>query len=159
MSIANFKRDLVLFKMRMGLPHTITKTEIVPLCNQAFANSFAQVPSNRHAIADRVWNPLNRALLFNAEVLKTKIAEIVENDTVPTDPRNIFTGDQSVVSSISSTSSVASTSTATCRRVTQTLNLTSGSAGTIITDMLQYALKEVGVNDNLKKRYAEGNIL
>ena len=25
--------------------------------------------------------------------------------------------------------------------------------------MLQYALKEEGVNDNLKKRYAEGNIL
>ena len=25
--------------------------------------------------------------------------------------------------------------------------------------MLQYSLKEVGFNDNLKKRYAEGNIL
>ena len=52
-SITKFKRGLLLFKMRMGLPHTITKTDIVPLCNRAFANSFAQVPSNRHAIADR----------------------------------------------------------------------------------------------------------
>ena len=33
MAITKFKRDLVLFKMRMGLPHTITKTDIVPLCN------------------------------------------------------------------------------------------------------------------------------
>ena len=145
MAITKFKRDLVLFKMRMGLPHTITKTDIVPLCNRAFANSFAQVPSNQHAIADRGWNPLNRALLLNTEVLKTKIVKIVDYDTETEPPRNIFTGDQSVISSISSTSSVA-----------QTLNLTSGSAGTIITDMLQYALKEVGVCDNLKKRYEEG---
>ena len=143
----------------MGLPHTITKNDIVPLCNRAFANSFAHVPSNQHAIADRGWNPLNRALLLNTEVLKKNIFDIVDNDTFPEAPRNIFTGDQSVISSISSTSSVASTSTTTCRRVTQTLNLTSGSAGTIITDMLQYALKEVGVNDNIKKRYEEGKII
>ena len=64
-----------------------------------------------------------------------------------------------MISKISSTSSVASTSTATCRRVTQTLNFTYGSAGTIITDTIQYALKEEGVNDNLKKRYAEVKIL
>ena len=44
-------------------------------------------------------------------------------------------------------------------KATQTLNLTSGLVGTIITDMIQYALKEEGVNDNLKKRYAEGKIL
>ena len=98
-------------------------------------------------------------MLFNTGVIKTKIFEIVDNDTVPAAPRNIFTGDQLVISSISSTSSVASTSTATCRRVTQTLNLTSGSVGTIITDMLHYALKEEGVKDNLKNRYAEGKIL
>ena len=159
MSITKFKRDLVLFKIRMGLPHTMTKTDIVHLYNREFANSFAQVPSNRHDIADRGWNPLNRALLLNKEVIKTKIFEIVDNNTVPASPRNIFTGDQSVITSIYSTSSVASTSTATCRRFTQTLNLTSGLAGTIITDMLQYALKEEGVNENLKKRYAGGKIL
>ena len=132
----------------MGFPHTIKKTDIVPLCNREFANSFAQVPSNQHDIADRGWNPLNRALLLNTEVLKTKIVKIVDYDTETETPRNIFTGDQSVISSISSTSSVA-----------QTLNLTSGSAGTTITDMLQYALKEEGVNDNFKNRYAEGKIL
>ena len=53
-----------------------------------------------------------------------------------------------MISSISSTSSVA-----------QTLNLTSGSVGKIITEMLQYALTEEGVNNNLKKIYAEGKIL
>ena len=75
--------------MRIGLPHKITKADILPLCNRAFANYFAQVPSKQHAISDRVWNPLNRALLFNTEVLKTKIAEIVDSDTVPAAPRNI----------------------------------------------------------------------
>ena len=83
MSITNFKRDLVLFKMRMGLPPTITKNDIVPLCNRAFAKSFTGVPSNRHAIADRGWNTLNQDLLFNTEVIKTKIFEIDDNNTVP----------------------------------------------------------------------------
>ena len=59
---------------------------------------------------------------------------------------------------MTSTSSVASTSSATRGRVAQTLNLTSGSAGTIITDLLRYAMKEEGFNKNLKKRYAEGKI-
>ena len=159
MSIKKFKRALVLFKMRMGLPPTITKTNIVPLCNRAFAKSFAEVPSNRHAIADRGWNPLNRAFLFNTEVLKTNIFEIFDDNTVTATPRNIFIGDQSVISSMTSTSSVASTSSATRIGVAQTLNLKCGSAGTIITNLLQYAMKEEGVNNNLKKRYAEGNIL
>ena len=107
-----------------------------------FDKSFAEVPPNRHDIADRGWNPLNRALLFNKEVLKTNIAEIVDNKTFPTAPRNIFTGDQSVISSMNSTNSVASTYPATRRRVYQTINFTSGSASTIITDLLQYDMKE-----------------
>ena len=78
----------------MGLPPTITKTDIVSLCNRAFAKSFAEVPSNKHAIADRGWNPLNRALLFNTEVLKKKVVEVVDNNTVTAPPRIIFTGDQ-----------------------------------------------------------------
>ena len=64
-----------------------------------------------------------------------------------------------MISLMNSTSSVASTSSATCSRVAQTLNLKFGSAGTIITDLLQYDMKEEGVNDNLKKRYVEGKIL
>ena len=159
MSISNFKRALVLFKIRLGFPPTITKTNIVPLCNRVFAKFFAEVNLNQHAIADRGWNPLNRALIFNTEILKTKIFNIVDDNTVPASPRNIFTGDQSGISVITSTSSVTSTSSAARSRVSQNLNLTSGSAGTIITDLLQYAMKEEGVNGNLKKRYAEGKIL
>ena len=34
-----------------------------------------------------------------------------------------------------------------------------GLAGTIITDLLQYAMNEEGVNESLKKRYAEGKML
>ena len=98
-------------------------------------------------------------MLFNTEVIQTKIVDIVDKDTVTAAPRNIFTGDQSVISSMTSTSFVASTSSVTRIRVAQTLNLKYGSVGTIITDLLQYAMKEEGVNDNNKKRYAEGKIL
>ena len=132
--------------------------EIVALCNQAFAKYFAEVPSTQHAIADRGWNPLNQTLLFNTQVSKTKIVEIVDKNTVTTTPRNIFTGDKSVISPMTSTSSVSSTSSATRSRVAQMLNLKCGLAGTIITDLLQYAMKEEGVNKNLKKRFAEGKM-
>ena len=64
-----------------------------------------------------------------------------------------------MISSMTSTSSVTSTSSTTRSRVAQTLNLTSGSEGTIITDLLQYSMKEEGVNENLKKSYSEGKIL
>ena len=97
-------------------------------------------PSNPLAIADRGWNPLNRALILNTEVLKTKIVDIVDDNTDTAYTRNIFTGDQSLIYSMTSTSSVASTSSATRSRVAQTLNLTYGSAGTIITDMIQCAM-------------------
>ena len=55
-----------------------------------------------------------------------------------------------MISLMTSTSSVASTYSATCSRVAQTLNLTYGSAGTIITDLIHHAMKEEGVNKNLK---------
>ena len=40
MSITKFKRDLVLFKIIMGLPPTTTNTDIFPLCNRVFVKSF-----------------------------------------------------------------------------------------------------------------------
>ena len=98
-------------------------------------------------------------MLFNTEVLKTKIAEIVDDDTVTASPINIFTGNQSVIYSMTSKNSVASISSSTRSRVAQTLNLKFGLASTIITDLIQYAMKEEDVNDNLKKRYAECKIL
>ena len=58
-SITKFKRDLVLFKIIMGLPPATTKTDIIPLCNRVSAKAFVEVPSKKHDIADRGWNPLN----------------------------------------------------------------------------------------------------
>ena len=60
---------------------------------------------------------------------------------------------------MTSKSSVSSTSSSTRSRVAQTLNLNFGLASTIITDLIQYAMKEEDVNDSLKKRYAECKIL
>ena len=93
---------------------------------------------------------------LNTDFIKTNIVDIVDDDTVTAPPINIFTGDQSVISSMNSTSSVASTSSVTCSRFSETLNLTPRLAGKIITDLLQYATKEEGVNKNLKKIYPEG---
>ena len=133
--------------------------EIVTLCNRAFANYFLEVSSTQHAIADREWNPLNRALIFKHRFLKEILLRSLTTIQLPQPQQNIFTGDQSVISPMTSEISVASISSATRSRVAQTFNLKCGLAGTIITDLLQYVMKEEGVNENPKKRYAEGNML
>ena len=53
-------------------PIKFAQTDIVPLVNKAWTNSFGSVEKSKRALADRGWNPLNRALLTDAEVLKTK---------------------------------------------------------------------------------------
>jgi hypothetical protein len=56
------------------MPATISKTDIIPLVNIAWARSFARRESNKKAISMRGWNPLNRGCLENPEVLATKPA-------------------------------------------------------------------------------------
>ena len=61
------------------MPPTIEPYEIIPLLNTAWEQSFERVLSNRKAIADRGWNPLNRNILLDS-TLRATIAE-TERDT------------------------------------------------------------------------------
>jgi hypothetical protein len=47
-----------------------TATEVIPLVNKAWAYSFGDETKGRKALADRGWNPLNRALLTCDNILK-----------------------------------------------------------------------------------------
>ena len=49
----------------------ILPTDIIPLVNASWSQSFARVKSNQKAIAQRGWNPLNRNLLMLPEIRKT----------------------------------------------------------------------------------------
>ena len=75
-----YKRELVVFKTRMGMPVAINRTDIVPLANKASLRSFARVECNKRAIARRGWNPLNRVLLEHPDVIKTKITILIDDD-------------------------------------------------------------------------------
>ena len=46
-------------------------TDIIPLINKAWNDSFARVEKNKQAIAERGWYPLNRNILLNDELRST----------------------------------------------------------------------------------------
>ena len=76
MATTKYKHELVKFKVRMGMPISITRTDVIPLTKKAFKDSLARKDCNKQAIGWRGWNPLNRALLFHPEVIKTKLDAI-----------------------------------------------------------------------------------
>ena len=67
------KSKLVLYRTRMGLYGDLEKSDILPLINIIWSKSFGRIRTNRKAISDRGWNPLNRRLLYDPEILKTRI--------------------------------------------------------------------------------------
>ena len=56
--------------MMMDNPCNLS-TDIVPIVNYAWGESFAKVQTNQRAIADRGWNPLNFNLLTNKQIFPT----------------------------------------------------------------------------------------
>jgi hypothetical protein len=53
----------------MGLE--ILPTDIIPIVNYAWNGSFDNVETNKKAILERGWFPLNRMLLLHSEIRKT----------------------------------------------------------------------------------------
>ena len=58
-------------KEGLGITDGVTETDLMPIINIAWKNSFARVSKNKQAIVDRGWNPLNRALLLDDELRST----------------------------------------------------------------------------------------
>jgi hypothetical protein len=175
MATTRDKRKLSQFRISMGMPVNIRPSDIVPIVNNAWKESFARVGPNKRAIARRGWTPLNRGLLKCPEVLKTKVvaATTREDETTTTTPTPPPQEDPpptagivmptspshaTVLSDITNDGSSSST-----RRTNddfqKTLNLTSGYAGEFVTDMLQYAIKNERNTENLFNRYKEGKTL
>jgi hypothetical protein len=65
------KKEIVAFKLKHNLPINLTGEDIVPLVNYAWDTTFANVRTNKKAIAVRGWNPLNRNLLLDKEICTT----------------------------------------------------------------------------------------
>ena len=66
MAIAKAKQNLL--ELKESISHQndgMVDTDLMSLINEAWENCFALVDKNRNAIADRGWNPLNKALLLD----------------------------------------------------------------------------------------------
>ena len=47
---------------------SLQPTDLIPLINKAWNQSFAQIGKNHNAIANRGWNPLNRNILLDQTI-------------------------------------------------------------------------------------------
>jgi hypothetical protein len=72
MALTKAKEELTRHNVDSFQKVAFTTTDVVPLLNKAWASSFADPSKGRKALADRGWNPLNRALLTTEKILKTK---------------------------------------------------------------------------------------
>ena len=82
MALSRAKENVIKEKIKKCIPPTIEPYEIIPLLNTAWGESFGRPISNKKAIADRGWNPLNRNILLDS-TLRSTIAE-TEKDTEST---------------------------------------------------------------------------
>ena len=66
------KQMVIQKKGQLGLPMRVEKHDIVGIVHRAWMKSFANVATNKKAIAERGWNPLTRVLLDHPELKNTK---------------------------------------------------------------------------------------
>ena len=79
-ALTKAKENLIKQKHKKMMKLTIEPYEIIPLVNHAWAQSFARPISNRKAIAERGWNPLNRNLLLNTTLRATMTNDEKQNE-------------------------------------------------------------------------------
>jgi len=93
-------------------------------------------------ISEHGWNPLNCAVLDLEEIRQTQIVEDEPASFIPS------------IQTPQSTSVDASPTI-----VHENLNISKGLAGAVVTDVLQYVVKQKCVQENLQQRYIQANLL
>ena len=106
---------------------------------------------------------MNRVLLEHPDVIKTKITILIDDDDDDEDLPAAHPGGIPATINIlppeGDNSTIMSDLTAPSIVKVATLNLTTGIAGTLLTDLLQDALKNEHVRNNLESRYNVGKTL
>ena len=96
MNITKAKRKLLTLKADHRQELTINKVDIVGLVNTAWDNSFANIATNKKAIYERGWYPLNYNVLLHPEIQLTQPQQNInaptETATLPPDELNLQTG-------------------------------------------------------------------
>jgi hypothetical protein len=63
------KTKLLRWKKANGLPATLNKTDIMPLMNRVFHQSYGDQAAGKHVLATRGINPMNRAVETHPEIV------------------------------------------------------------------------------------------
>ena len=83
----------------------IIRSDIIPIVNYAWAISFNNVPTNKKAIRDRGWDPLNKILLQYPEISCSKSSSDTQHNL-----NNMGINDSIITKEISLSSSQDTTS-------------------------------------------------
>jgi hypothetical protein len=92
MYLAEAKKKLFEQKEYYDLPGTIEKTDVVKLVRYAWSKSFAKVNSNKKAICERGWNPLNYNILLHPELQENGAGDYIANSNIGPEQLNLTQG-------------------------------------------------------------------
>lgn len=156
------KEKLITFKTRHGMPCNLQKSDIIPIINKAWANSFAIVDSNKSAIAERGWNPPNSALLFHPDILATRPVEEhaddeldeLSDEELENTAATSLTGDSNDNNTIQVMTG-AHNSTNLSQSSLDDMNFENGLSGEYFNDLLLYASRRQGMADNVRRQKEE----
>ena len=79
-ALTKAKQKLLEYKVNKCMPGTLEATDMIPLINKAWEHSFARELTNKKAITERGWNPLNYNLLTYPEIRATMTKSERDNE-------------------------------------------------------------------------------
>jgi hypothetical protein len=119
MCVTRAKR--VIYDLRPHGMKQFTTTDVIPIINKSFFDSYGNVENAKKAIANRGWFPATYALLTVPAIAKTKIIDDSIDDSIPVPP------------------------------AAPILNLEVGAAGKMTDKLLTDELRKVGRKDKLRR--------
>ena len=141
------KMELIKYKQDHNLFNTnLERTDIVPIINYAWEKSFAKIDSNKRAIAERGWNPLNRNLLKHPAILNTKTMNPPTQQTETSSISDLT--DDGIDCQLETKSSIP-----------VNINFARGKSNEVLTDILQSFIRSEEAVKNFQQRKDNGGAL
>lgn len=126
--MSSTKAKRLIYKAKNG--RNLQKTDIIPIINMAWKDSFARVNKIKHAIAQRGWNPLNYALMTNKDLVK------------------IFESKEAGVAG----SACNTTATSSTTPGTFSVNTATGPAAEYLNLLIQQGMRDEGKREQIRKQ-------
>ena len=156
------KQDLVNFRRKKCLPTALQATDLMPIINKAWSQSFARIKDNQKAISERGWNPLNYNLMLNPEIRATMTKQEREEEGLPNStiilPRNHGLNQERSDSTTETESSIPTSVNSNATQQSSTLNFSSGQSAATIESIIA-ATQLLERREQIKKEQDEGKKL